>query len=109
MTHILFSAALQPLRRALVSTALLALASTANAAPPFSSFVAIGDVSNYTNPGVWEHHQIDVTALVSGAANAQLSFDFANDLAGTGSTSTNLPTNAHLYFGSDGSGYYLNF
>lgn len=77
--------------------------------PPFASFTAIGDVSNYTNPGVWEYHQIDISALVGGAAKAVLSFDFANDLAGTGSTSTNLPTNAHLYFAADSAAYYLNF
>jgi len=100
---------MRPATRALTTATLFAFASAASAAPPFSSFVPIGDVSNYTYPGVWEHHQIDVTALVSGAISAQLSFDFANDLAGTGSTSTNLPTNAHLYFASDSAGYYLNF
>jgi len=109
MTSSHFAAVKHSALRALTTTVLFALASVASAAPPFSAFVSIGDVSNYSNPGVWEHHQIDVTALVSGAANAQLSFDFANDLAGTGSTSTNLPTNAHLYFASDSAGYYLNF
>jgi len=99
--------------RALAAASLFALASAAHAAVPpvpgFPSFAAIGDVSNYTNPGVWEHHGVDVTAWVAGASSAQLSFDFANDLEGTGSTSTNAPTNAHLYFASDSGSYFLNF
>ena len=96
--------------RALAAASLFTLASAAHAAvPSFSSFAAIGDVSNYTNPGVWEHHGVDVTAWVAGASNAQLSFDFANDLEGTGSTATNAPTNAHLYFASDSGSYFLNF
>lgn len=98
--------------RALAAASLLALASAAHGAPPvpgFASFAAIGDVSNDTNPGVWEHHGVDVTAWVAGASNAQLGFDFANDLEGTGSTATNVPTNAHLYFASDNGAYFLNF
>ena len=96
--------------RALAAAGLFSLASVAHAGlPSFASFTSIGDVSNYTNPGVWEHHAVDVTSLVAGATNAQLSFNFANDLQGTGSTSTNNPTNAHLYFASDSAGYYLNF
>jgi hypothetical protein len=109
MTSCRIAAFVRPAAHALTTATLFAFASAASAAPPLSSFVPIGDVSNYSNPGVWEHHQIDVTALVSGAIDAQLSFDFANDLAGTGSTSTNLPTNAHLYFAGDSAGFYLNF
>lgn len=94
----------------LAAVGLLGIASAAHAAlPSFASFTSIGSVSNYTNPGVWEHHAIDVTSLVAGATNAQLSFNFANDLQGTGSTSTDNPTNAQLYFASDSAGYYLNF
>ena len=87
-----------------------ALAASAHAAPPpFGSFTAVGNASNDSNPGVWEHSQVDVTSFVAGASSAVLSFDIANDLPGTGSTSTNLPTNAHLYFASDAGSYFMNF
>ncbi len=110
MTASSLQAASQHALRAVAAASLFALASAAHAAvPPLASFAAIGDVSNYTNPGVWEHHGVDVTAWVAGASNAQLSFDFANDLEGTGSTATNAPTNAHLYFASDSGSYFLNF
>ncbi len=112
MTRSFLNITSQHALRALTAASLFALASAAHAAPPvpgFPSFAAIGDVSNYTNPGVWEHHGVDVTAWVAGASNAQLSFDFANDLEGTGSTATNAPTNAHLYFASDSGAYFLNF
>jgi len=79
------------------------------APPPFASFSAIGNASNYTSPGVWQYGQVDITALVTGASSAVLGFDIANDLGGTGSTSTNLPTNAHLYFASDNGSHYMNF
>jgi len=89
------------------------LASAAHAAAPpvpgFASFTAIGDVSNYTNPDVWEHHSVDVTAWVAGASNAQLSFDFANDPVAPGAPSTHAATDAHLYFASDSGSYFLNF
>lgn len=110
MTRSTLNPTWQQALRALAAASLFTLASAAHAAvPSFSSFAAIGDVSNYTNPGVWEHHGVDVTAWVAGASNAQLSFDFANDLEGTGSTATNAPTNAHLYFASDSGSYFLNF
>ena len=96
--------------RALAAASLFTLAASAQAAlPPPASFTAIGNASNYSNPGVWEHNQMNVTSYVAGASNAVLSFDIANDLAGTGSTSTNLPTNAHLFFASDAGNYYMNF
>ena len=96
------------IRCTLAFAALFATAAQA-ATPPFASFSAIGNASNYSNPGVWEHSQFDVTAFVAGASSAMLSFDIANDLPGTGSTSTNLPTNAHLYFASDAGSYFMNF
>ena len=96
--------------RALTCASLFALVVAAHASPPpAASFSAIGNASNYSNPGAWEHDQVDVTSFVAGASSAVLSFDIANDLPGTGSTSTNLPTNAHLYFAVDGGVYYLNF
>ena len=96
--------------RALAAASLFALAASAHAAPPpFASFTAIGNASNYSSPGVWEHNQMNVTAFVAGASSATLSFDIANDLPGTGSTSTNLPTNAHLYFASEAGSYFMNF
>ena len=91
---------------------LLALATAAHAGspiPPEASFVAIGNTSNDSNPGQWEHRQMDVSAFVDGAAGAVLSFDVANDLPGTGSTATNLPTNAHLSFAQADGHYFLNF
>ena len=97
-------------RRFAAAASLLAIASAAQAAlPPFASFTLIGAVENHCDPAVWQHHQIDVSALLGGASNAQLSFDLSNDQPGTGSTATNLPTNAHLYFAADAAGYYLNF
>jgi PEP-CTERM motif len=90
--------------------ALLAMASAARAAlPPFASFTAIGNVSNYSYPETWEHHTLDVTSLLPGAASAQLSFDFTNTQFVPGTTYTPAGTNAHLYFASDSAGYYLNF
>ena len=110
MKSIFSNRASRPALRALAAASLFALASAASAAtPPFASFTQISNVSNYTNPGVWQHHTLDVTSLIGGALNAQLSFDFANDLEGTGSTATNAPTNAHLYFASSGGDHYLNF
>ncbi len=96
--------------RAFSAVGLLALASAAQAAlPPFASFTAIGNVSNYSYPETWQHHSIDVTSLVAGAANAQLSFDFTNTQFLPGTAYTPAGTNAHLYFASDSGGYYLNF
>lgn len=110
MTYLHRPAESQPVRRAFAAATLCVLASAASATtPPPASFTAFGDAANYSNPAVWEHHQIDITALVAGASSAQLAFDFSNDQPGTGSTSTNAPTNAHLAFASDSSGYYLNF
>jgi len=110
MKSIFFNRASRPALRALAAASLFALASAASAAtPPFASFTQISNVSNYTNPGVWQHHTLDVTSLIGGVLNAQLSFDFANDLEGTGSTATNAPTNAHLYFASSDGDHYLNF
>ena len=94
----------------MAAASLFALASAASAAtPPFANFTQISDVFNFTNPGVWEHHTLDVTGLVAGAANAQLSFDLANDLPGTNSASTGHKANSHLYFASSGAAYYMNF
>ena len=110
MTHLPLPTSLPRALRTLAAATLFALASAVHAAlPPFASFSAIGNVSDYTNPGVWENHLVDVTALIDGASNAQLSFGFANDLPGTGSTSTNSPTNAHLWFAAQDGSYYLNF
>jgi len=96
--------------RALAAASLSVLALSAHAAlPPLASFNAIGNASNYSNPGVWQHGEVNVSAFVAGASSAMLSFDIANDLPGTGSTSTNLPTNAHLYFAADDGSYYMNF
>jgi len=77
--------------------------------PPFSDFQFIGDTSNYTNPGVWEAKQLDITGFVPAASNALLTFDVANDVPGAPSTSLNQPTNAHLYFASTGGDFFLNF
>ena len=53
----------------MAAASLFALASAASAAtPPFANFTQISDVFNFTNPGVWEHHTLDVTGLVAGAA-----------------------------------------
>ena len=95
--------------RLLAAAAVAAWVWPAAAAPAQGAFISIGNASNTTNPGVWEHHQVDVSALVAGASSATLAFDLANDLAGTGSTSTNLPTNAHLSFAQDASAFYFAF
>lgn len=94
---------------AALATAATLLPGLAGAMPLPASFAALPDVGNYTNPGVWEHHALDVSTLVAGAGMAQLSFDLANDLPGTGSTATNARTNAHLGFASDLAAYYLHF
>jgi len=85
------------------------LPALADATPLPASYTALPDVGNYSNPGVWQHHALDVSSLVAGASVAQLSFDLANDLEGTGSTATNARTNAHLGFASDAAAYYLHF
>jgi hypothetical protein len=96
--------------RICAATSLLALASAAQAAlPPFASFTAIGNASNYSYPETWQHHTIDVTALLPGAVSAQLNFDFTNTQFVPGTTYTPAGTNAHLYFASDSGGHYLNF
>lgn len=95
MTRSFVNTTPQHVMRALAAAGLFALASAAHAAPPvpgLPSFAAIGDVSNAANQGGWEHHGVDGTTWVTGASNAQLGFDFANDLEGTGSTATHAPT-----------------
>ena len=72
MTRSFLNITSQHALRALTAASLFALASAAHAAPPvpgFPSFAAIGDVSNYTNPGVWEHHGVDVAAAWFAGAN----------------------------------------
>nr|WP_316641117.1 PEP-CTERM sorting domain-containing protein [uncultured Roseateles sp.] len=95
---------------ALIAAGLLAFSTTASAAlPDFASFSALGDVANTSNPGVWESHQLDVTAFVAGATHAELSFDLANDLPGSNSTAINAPTKAHLYFAAEAGQFFMNF
>jgi hypothetical protein len=93
--------------RAISTAALLALAPAAQAAlPPFASVTPISDVSNYCYPKAWQHHGMDVTSLVAGAANAQLSFGFKTQLV-PGTTYTPAGTHAHLYCASDSACAYL--
>ncbi len=99
---------------AVLATSAMAVAAAllpalAGATPLPASYTALPDLGNYSNPGAWEHHALDVSSLVAGASVAQLSFDLANDLEGTGSTATNARTNAHLGFASDAAAYYLHF
>jgi len=73
---------------------------TANADPVYTS---LGEVSNATNPSDWLSFSFDVTSLISGAGDADLSFDLRNDVDGPENTTSALS------FAADGDTYYAHF
>jgi hypothetical protein len=83
---------------------LLAWLSAAAAAP---SYVHVSDVTNASNPSRWQSESFDITPLVAGTGNAQLSFDIRNDAP--------LPaffpdaTQSDVLFGAEGGNYFVHF
>ena len=74
--------------------------SVSNAAPVYSS---LGDVTNDSNPSIWENFNFDITSLISGASSAQLSFGLRNDYNSSSSTTS------EVFFGVENSDYFVNF
>ena len=56
--------------------ALFAFQANVTATP---SYVDVSDVTNSTNPSLWQSESFDITSLAIGAADAKLSFDLRND------------------------------
>jgi len=73
---------------------------TANADPVYTF---IDNVSNATNPSEWLSFSFDVTSLITGATQADLSFDLRNDEDGPENTTSALS------FAADGDIYYAHF
>jgi hypothetical protein len=63
----------------------------------------LGTVSNASNPSVWQLETLDVTGLVLGATDADLSFGLRNDWNSPGLTVSKVE------FGVDGADYFARF
>ena len=71
-----------------------------NAVPVYT---ALGNVTNNSTPSVWLNYTFDITSLISGSSNAELSFDLRNDW------DRSFPTTSEVLFGVEASSYFVHF
>lgn len=67
------------------------------------TWTTLGEVSNNSDPSIWEPESFDVTALIGGSTAATLRFDLRNDWNSPGLTVSRVE------LGIDGSNYFARF